>query len=237
MDTAVAFFVYNRPEHTRKSIEALISCSEVVDIPVYFFSDGPRSDLEKDSVGAVRAILMDEKRIPMKTVIIADGNMGLANSIISGVSKLFEKFNSVIVLEDDLIVSEPFLAFMLKGLTKYRDSPKVGAICGYSPPLQGNNIPDYFFLRGADCWGWATWRRAWVNFNQNGLQLYNEILQRGLGWDFNVNGSYPYMNMLRQQIEGKNNSWAIRWQASTYLSTFVEQMNLTNMQLATFLMK
>jgi hypothetical protein len=79
-------------------------------------------------------------------------------------------------------------------------------------------LPDTFFLRGADCWGWATWKKGWKYFEPDGKKLLNELEQRGLTHEFDFEDSYPFTQMLRDQIKGKNNSWAIRWNASAFLA-------------------
>lgn len=79
-------------------------------------------------------------------------------------------------------------------------------------------MPETFFLRGADCWGWATWKRGWNLFNANGLQLLQQLQEKKLEKEFDLDGCYDYTKMLQDQIDGKNNSWAIRWRASAFLA-------------------
>jgi hypothetical protein len=83
-------------------------------------------------------------------------------------------------------------------------------------PVPGK-LPETFFLRGADCWGWATWKRGWDLFEPDGQKLLGEIRRKKLQRAFDINGAYPYTKMLKDQINAKNDSWAIRWYASAYL--------------------
>src|SRR3546814_16626601 len=79
-------------------------------------------------------------------------------------------------------------------------------------------MPQHYFLEGAECGGCATVRRAGGGFNPDGRALLPELERRHLLHHFDFDGSFPYTEMLRNQISGKNNSWAVRWQASCYLA-------------------
>jgi len=105
---------------------------------------------------------------------------------------------------------------MNDGLEKYQDQNQVISIHGYVFPTE-QALAETFFLKGADCWGWATWRRGWKLFEADGQKLLDQLKQRALTRQFDFDGSYPYTRMLRLQIDGKNNSWAIRWYASAFL--------------------
>jgi hypothetical protein len=106
---------------------------------------------------------------------------------------------------------------MNAALEKYEHSELVASVCGYMYPIDHRGLPPTFFLRGTDCWGWATWKKAWDIFEPDGQLLLNELLEKKLAWPFDLDGSYPYTRMLKDQISGRNNSWAIRWHASAYL--------------------
>ena len=124
--------------------------------------------------------------------------------------------DKVIVLEDDLVTSPHFLQYMNDGLGIYERDDRVISIHGYSYPVHGK-LPETFFLRGADCLGWATWKRGWDLFEDDGQRLLNELERRNLTRSFDFDGSYPYTQMLRDQIAGSNSSWAVRWYASAFL--------------------
>src|SRR5262249_20857247 len=87
---------------------------------------------------------------------------------------------------------------------------------GYCYPT-GEPLPETFFLEGADCWGWATWARAWANFDADGSRLLAQLRARKLEHRFDFDGSYPFTRMLGEQIAGRNSSWAIRWHAACFL--------------------
>ena len=111
---------------------------------------------------------------------------------------------------------EHFLRFMNDGLDRYADDERVASIHAYIYPL-ARPAPETFFLRGADCWGWATWRRAWEHFNPDGKTLLQQLEAHGLTRAFDFDGTAAFTEMLENQIRGLNNSWAIRWHAACFL--------------------
>lgn len=212
----VALFVYNRPWHTRQTVEALLANSEASETSLYVFSDAPRDVAASKAVAEVRSYLREITGFKSLSIIERENNFGLARSVIDGVSSVCGQHGRVIVLEDDLVTSSYFLKFMNEGLEKYRDEQRVISIHGYSYPVE-QVLPETFFLKGADCWGWATWKRGWDLFDPDGQRLLDELKRRKLTRQFDFDGNYPYTRMLKDQITGKNNSWAIRWYASAFL--------------------
>ena len=208
---AIVLFTFNRPEHTRATLESLAQNPEFSESPLFIYCDGARNDKEAVQVQETRELVRDWPH-PDKTVIERDQNWGLANSIIDGVTRLCDAHGQVIVVEDDLVVSRYFLDYMNSALDKYRDDERVISIHGYSFPIAG--LPEAYFIKGLSCWGWATWKRAWDLFEPDAQKLYDQLLERKLMHRFDLNGSYPYQRMLRDQIHGRVDSWAVRWYAS-----------------------
>ncbi len=151
------------------------------------------------------------------TPVLREKNAGLAKSIIEGVSEVLKTHERVIVIEDDLLLSPHFLRYMNDALRLYADDRQVASIHAYCYPVR-DPMPETFFLRGADCWGWATWRRAWSHFRADGAALLRELREQGLTREFDLDGAYPFTRMLADQVAGRNDSWAIRWHASAYLA-------------------
>ncbi len=213
----IALFVYRRPDHTRRCLEKLRENALADQSELFVFSDGPKNPDAQAGVRQVRDLFKALQGFRSVTLIESEGNLGLAKSIIAGVTDIVERFGNVIVLEDDLLTSPFFLRYMNEALEFYRDQEEVASIHGYFYPVQGN-LPETFFLRGADCWGWATWKRAWSLFDPDGMKLLNRLRSEGLTNSFDRNGAFPYTHMLEEQIAGKNDSWAVRWYASAFLA-------------------
>lgn len=212
----ICLFVFNRIEHTKKTIEFLKNNLLANESDLLIFSDGPRNELENEKIKALRSYLKSINGFKTVEIFNRDENWGLARSIIEGVSTVLNRFDRVIVLEDDMITSPYFLNYMNDGLNTYQHDENVASIHGYTYPV-ASELEDTFFLKGADCWGWATWKSRWAQFEPNGEKLLRKLIERGLVNEFNFNNSYPYTDMLKKQILGKNNSWAIRWYASAFL--------------------
>lgn len=212
----VCLFVYARPIHTRRVLRALARSELAEKAEVIIYSDGPRDERFEGPVREVRNMLRNIKGFRHIELVTRDRNLGLSASIIGGVTEVCQTHGRVIVLEDDVVVSRYFLRYMNDSLLRYADDRRISSIGGYMYPI-ANRLPDQFFLSMTDCWGWATWQRAWNEFNQDGSVLLKEIESKGLVKRFNLDGAYDYRRMLQAQIAGKNDSWAVRWYANEFL--------------------
>ena len=214
--TPIALFVFKRPDHTLRTLQSLAANPGYRDHPLYIFCDGARRDNERAEVDATRQIVRDFDH-PQKTVIERDANAGLARSIIAGVGELCEKFGRVIVLEDDLILSEGFLGFMQVALDRYENDPQVMQISGHAFPVASFKETDpVLFLPFISSWGWATWARAWKAFDAEASGWQSVLTDWKLSRTFDIDGVYPYSAMLASQMQGRINSWAIRWNWSVF---------------------
>lgn len=213
----VVLFVYNRPDHTRRTVEALKKNAQVQESDLIVYSDAPRSENQEAAVAEVRLYLRQITGFRTVTIVEREENLGLARSIIDGVTAVVKKYGRIIVLEDDLVTSPHFLSYMNEALEKYATVDRVVSIHGYVYPVE-RPLPVTFFLPGADCWGWATWQRGWDCFSGDGKFLLAELKRRKLARMFDYNGAYPLSRMLEDQTKGKNSSWAIRWHASAFLA-------------------
>lgn len=212
----ILLFVYNRPEHVRRNIQALLKNELAAESELFIHSDAAKDETSQAAVKEVRAFIRSIQGFKKITITERAENWGLARSIIDGVTTQINRYGRVIVLEDDLVVAPHFLQFMNDALETYRDEERVGHIqaCDFT---HDPSLPDTFLIKWTGSWGWGTWDRAWKHFNADGKALLTELESRKLTYTFDFNGKYGYTRMLRRQIEGKNNSWAIRWNASLFL--------------------
>lgn len=212
----ILLFTYNRLLHTRNTINALLQNKSAAQSDIYIYSDGPVNTAMADEVNHVRKYLKTVKGFKNLHIIERSRNYGLGNNIIDGVSEIINLRESVIVVEDDLISSPYFLDFMNDGLLTYQHDEKVISIHGYTYPVK-RKLPETFFIKGADCLGWATWKRGWADFEPNGTVLLKKLNESKQTYEFDFKGNYPFTQMLKDQIAGKNTSWAVRWYASAFL--------------------
>ena len=212
----ILLFTYNREFHTKKTIEALKKNPSSKESHLFVFSDAPKAEKDEERVREVRTELRKINGFKNVTIIERESNFGLGNNIIEGVTQIVNQYGKVIVMEDDLVSSPYFLEYMNKALTIYENNNHVISIHGYVYPTK-QPLPETFFLRNADCLGWGTWKRGWDNFERDGNQLLKQLIESQEEYLFNYNNSYPYTEMLQDFVDGKNNSWAIRWYASAFL--------------------
>ncbi|MHB1179443.1 MAG: glycosyltransferase [Daejeonella sp.] len=212
----VALFVYNRPEHTRLTLESLKQNLYAGDSKLYIFSDSARDTSQSGRVAEVREIIRLTDGFREVRVIERENNLGLADSIIDGVSMLTAKYGKVIVFEDDLITSPYTLQYFNDALSRYQDEERVMHIGAYMYPLKNAGLPQTFFYRAASSWGWATWERAWKNFEPDIDKLIHEFNEEKKH-RFSIEGNMNFWKQVREFKTGKNNSWAIRWYASVFL--------------------
>lgn len=211
----IVIFVYNRPEHTMKTIETLAENLLAKDSEVYIFSDGPKDESSLLKVESVRRFV-DSLRYKdyFKSVTIekSEHNKGLARSVINGVSKILNEYDKVIVLEDDLLTSRDFLVFMNDALEFYKNNPKIWSISGYSPPIKipSNYKSQVYYSYRASSWGWATWRDRWEKVDWE-VSDYDEFMKNKKMQNKFNRGGLDMSDMLKAQMEGKIDSWAIRW--------------------------
>ena len=212
----IALFVYNRPVHTRKTLSALEANSLAEQSDIYIFSDGAKTAQDIDSVNQVRSIIREPWKFKHIYIIERSQNKGLANSIIEGVTQVVQKHGKIIVLEDDLETSSFALQYFNDALNQYQDQEKVMEISGYMYPVdKPKKLPQSFFFRVANSWGWATWDRAWQHFNPDIEELTKDFTRKQRK-AFSVDNSENFWKQVKQFKAGKINSWAIRW----YLSVF-----------------
>jgi hypothetical protein len=212
----IVLFTYDRLWHTQKTIEALKNNELANESELIIYSDGAKNKSVYESVSQVRDYVETVDGFKKVTIISRDKNWGLANSIIEGVSQVIKKYGKVIVLEDDLVTSPFFLKYMNDALEFYKDENEVMHISGYMYPIDNKNLNDTFFIKPDTCWGWATWDRAWKYFKKD-TNYYLNIFSKKMIKDFNLNGSFDHFKQIKANKNGRINTWAIYWYASTYL--------------------
>jgi hypothetical protein len=216
----VALFVYNRLELVKRTVEALKQNERASESDLKIFSDSWKREKDKSAVEHVRNFIGGISGFRSVTIVAREQNLGLSRSIISGVTSLLQNHDALIVLEDDLVTSPYFLRYMNDALRMYANEPTVVSVHGYVYPVS-KRLPETFFLRGADCWGWGTWKRAWRTLRLEADILIEELRQGGRAREFDFDHSFPYTRMLRKQANDKIDSWAVCWYASAFLANML----------------
>ena len=211
----IALFVYARLGHIRRTIEALKQNILAEDSELIIFSDAAKSEAQVNKVREVREYIQKIEGFKSVTIVEREVNLGLARSIIDGVTTIVNKYGRIIVLEDDIVTSPYFLTYMNEALDVYQDEEKVMHISGYMFPIDVSSLPETFFLRTASCWGWATWDRAWKYFSKEPQKLLQEYSGKEIKV-FNMDGTCNFWSQVEQNASGLINTWAVFWYASVF---------------------
>lgn len=225
----IIIFCYRRNIH--HLITSLLKNKEAKFSDIFIFSDGFKSEKEKQSVLDVRKNIKKIEGFKSINIFEADKNLGLSNSIINGVSSIINNTDKAIILEDDLIVSEYFLEYMNKSLILFENRNDIWSISGYSAPipdLKYYNNEIYLSLRSTS-WGWGTWKNRWnkADWNVNNFLEFKKDKKKIN--DFNRGGKDMF-KLLELDYLGKIDSWDIRWGYSQFLNSaysIVPKLSLT----------
>lgn len=208
----IVIFAFNRLNSLKACVAALQKNTEALDSDLVVWVDGPRPHKhgEKEKVDSVRNYVKTISGFRSVTYHFSEVNKKLGPSIIDGVTQIVNQYGKVIVVEDDLIASRNFLAYMNFGLNQYGQNQEVWSICGFSCKI---NVPkgyhaDAYFCPRSSSWGWATWKNRWLSCDWE-LKDWDEVVKNGKA--FNRWGGSDCYGMLKGWHEGRNQSWAIRF--------------------------
>jgi len=217
----IALFVYNRPSHTKRVLEALQANTLASVSDLFIFSDGPKTnanDQVKRQIAEVRKLINETSGFKSVTVIESPVNKGITSAIFSGINHVLENHDRIIVFEDDICAHPSFLSYSNEALERYKNNEEVFAISGFSFPVKGK-LPPTFFIRFGATWGWACWKRSWNHFTLDAGKLIEEIERTGRIQEFDFNNNYPFYEELKRGHAGKveGNAWDTFWYATIFI--------------------
>jgi GNT-I family len=208
----IILFVYNRLEHTQKTVESLLKNPLAEYSKLFIYSDGAKNEKDLIKVKAVRNYIRDINGFFSTEIVERPSNLGLANSVISGVSEIIKFSGKVIVMEDDIVSAPKFLKYMNEALNIFENDERIYSISGYTFPIkipQNYDLPVYLSYRSSS-WGWGTWKNRWENVDWKIKDYESFKLDRKAQIIFNKGGE-DLTPMLNAQMKGMIDSWAIRW--------------------------
>ncbi len=213
----IAIFAFNRPDNLTALLESLELCPEFPNSDVYFFIDGARDSADAVGLQAVRKVIYARRR-PGVYIIESDTNKGLKRSLVSGISQVLKSHDSVIVLEDDLVLAPGALKYFNDALQKYSEIDRVWSISGYNYDIRRSSPrTDAVFLPFCLPWGWATWRRAWLKHSDSDGSTFSQTNSDSFRLRFDA-GVRDFSAILNLDRSGEVNSWFINW----YLEMFLQ---------------
>jgi hypothetical protein len=211
----VVLFVYNRLDHTKKTIKALQNNTLAKKTDLFIFSDNAKNEMAEKDVKQVREFIQSIDGFKTIHIIKRTENFGLAKSIISGVTEVINKYEKVIVLEDDLVSSHKFLEFMNAALEYYKNEKKVWHISGWNYTLDKFIENDVFLWRAMNCWGWATWKDRWIKYERNIDKTISDFSKEDI-INFSFNNYRDFWKQILDNKSKKINTWAIFWYATIF---------------------
>ena len=208
----IVLFVYNRLYHTQQTVEYLQKNDLAQQSKLFVFSDGPKNEEGRKTVEEVRAYLRTIDGFKNITITEREKNLGLANSVITGVTEVIDRFDKVVVMEDDLVSSRNFLSFINEALEFYKNDKRIFSVTGLNYPI---SIPktykhDVYLSYRESSWGWGTWRDRWDLADWE-VKDFSEFLKDKRSQKLFNRGGDDLTNMLVSQMKGEIDSWAIRW--------------------------
>lgn len=215
----IVLFIYNRPWHTLKTLEALEQNTLADQLILFIYADGAKPNASEEqlvNINKAREIACLRKWCKEVHYTERDRNWGLADNIVNGVTYIINRFGKIIVLEDDIVTSPGFLKYMNDALSIYEQEELVMHVSGYMFPVD-KKLPETFFYNTASCWGWGTWKDAWNNLEWNANKTLSQIEEKVLITKFNVNNTYNFYNDLKANANSSIKTWAVRWYASFFL--------------------
>ncbi len=215
----IVLFVYNRPLHTEQTLTALMNNELADESVLYIYADGAKDNATDDQlqkIAQVRALIRSKKWCGKVNILESEKNSGLAQSIITGVTKIVNEYSKIIVLEDDLVTSTGFLRYMNSALDLYQHEEKAFHISGYMFPVK-EKLPETFFYTQTSCWGWGTWAKKWKFFNPSAADLYQKIHDSGRLKSADIDGTNQFVSQLKENINGTIKTWAVLWHFSVFL--------------------
>lgn len=211
--TPVLLIIFNRKDNTQKVFDQIKKVK-----PKHFFiaADGPRTNRPDDAQKCAETRQIIEQidwECELKT-LFRDENRGCGYGPAEAITWFFEHVEEGIILEDDCWAETSFFMFCEVLLQKFRYEEKVAMICGTNPLIKWNrNSNSYIFSKIGFNWGWATWKRAWKNFDYDSAS-WKEISAKNRVRDFLQNKNY-YNHFSREFDDTfkvvRNDVWDFQW--------------------------
>ena len=168
IESPILLITFNRPGNTRKVFDSIRKARVK---KLYVANDGPRKNNKEDrqTREEIKKIVSDIDWDCQLFTKFQDKNLGCGWGPASAISWAFENEDRLIILEDDCVPSMPFYGYCHYLLEKYKNDTRIWMISGRSHQVGSKHFDDkdYIFTHYGHSWGWATWKRCWIEFDMD----------------------------------------------------------------------
>ena len=206
----IVIFAYRRHKHLARVLRSLSEQSLCRSSRAFVFIDGPKGDTDRQDVEEVKRVAESIWGFSKVSILAAQSNLGLDRSINEGITKILKEYEQAIIVEDDILPLPDFLDFMNEALSRYKEEKSIMQISGFAYPRRTDHRR-HFFLPITSCWGWATWRRSWLNHSLDRVVAAQELNNPSFVKRMDLEGAYPFSDLLRRVIDGKGDCWDVIW--------------------------
>jgi len=211
----IALFVYNRPTHTRKTVEALLKNDLSENSILYIFSDGPKDNADDITLSKIREVREYIHSVQgFKEVVIKEQitNQGLDTSVIAGVTEVLNIHGRCITIEDDIETHPWFLRFINECLDKYENDKRICMVGGYNVRMHAPwwYRQDIYLAHRCCSWGWGIWKDRWDDVDWK-ITGYENFLNDEKQKKKFCRGGNDMLSMLIEQMKQPVPAWDIRW--------------------------
>ncbi|MDC1387034.1 glycosyltransferase [Candidatus Thioglobus sp.] len=213
----IVLFVYNRLKHTKSTVKALQKNIYASKSELFIFSDAPKNNENKAEVELVRSYLKDISGFKNVSIVERNSNFGLSKSIESGVTEVIDNYGKAIILEDDIVTAPYFLRYMNESLDLYEFDSSVANISGYTIPNNGE-LPETWFSKGANSWGWGTWKESWNLYTPDPQIIFNQLKSSGKMEELDNYIDVDFTQLFEDYIDNKISAWDIVWTSICFMN-------------------
>ena len=209
-NTPILFVIFNRIDTTKKVFEEI---KKAKPRELFIAADGPRNDNEKEKTDAVRKYILKNINWKCKVkTLFRDKNLGCKYAVSSAIDWFFNNVEQGIILEDDCLPAQSFFRFCQEMLEKYKDDERIMQISGTNVEENSKTKESYFFARVFNLWGWATWRRAWKNYDVE-MKAWPKFRDEGWMRQFSLGYFDSLQNIygMNYLYKGKLDTWDYQW--------------------------
>ena len=212
MNTPVVLIIFNRPTLTQKVFDEI---KKIKPAQLFIISDGPRNEGEKKIVAETRKVI---KQVDWKCEVFkkySDNNLGCRESVSSGLDWVFSQVEEAIILEDDCVPDSTFFTFCEELLERYKNNKRIMMISGDNF-FEKESEFSYGFCYHSLIWGWATWKRAWKEYQAASTSNIDQFEVRRN--DLAKLVSNRRLDAIKKTLEGKIDTWDYLWQYTMLLN-------------------